>query len=417
MENQNTIKCPHCGFDINVSEVLTKQTEEKIKNEYSRKTAELEKSFLAKQRALENEKQRMVIEREKEQEIIDNMVREKLKNLSKELENKYKKEIADENAAKMEELEKELNQKNEQLRDLNRAKAEVERLKREKDNIQEQVALEKEKELNAKLTEEKQRIRAQAEEEWMLRLKEKDKTIDDMTSQLKIAQRKAEQGSMQLQGEIQELELEALLRNTYPYDEIEEVKKGQRGADVIQTVRNEFGMPLGKIYYESKRTKSFDNSWIQKLRDDNLELKAEMLVLVTEAMPDQISKYLYKDGVWICNFMEVRWLSLIVRQSLIEISRVNDSQNNKTDKMNMLYNYLTSQEFRGQFEAIIEGFKALQDSYGEEKLKMQKIWKEREKQLDKILTNCVQFYGSLKGIASTSIPDIKMLEDSKQKLL
>lgn len=417
MENQNTIKCPQCGFDINVSEVLTKQTEDKMKIEYQSKFAEMEKLFNNKQKTLEIEKSKIIEEKEKQLETIDSLVKDKLKSLSKDLEDKFRKEIENEKAGEIRDLENELNQKNEQLRDLNKAKAEIERLKREKDSIKEQIELEKEREMTLKLSEEKQKIRTQAEEEWQLKLKEKDKTIDDMNNQLKVAQRKAEQGSMQLQGEIQELELESLLRKTYPYDVIEEVKKGQRGADLIQIVRNEFGMPLGKIYYESKRTKNFENSWLQKLRDDNLEVKAETLVIVTEAMPDANSKFIYKDGIWICSFTEIKWLSLVIRQGLIEISRVNETESNKTDKMNLLYNYLTSQEFRGQFEAIIEGFKALQDSYNDEKLKMQKLWKEREKQLDKILTNCVHFYGSLKGIASTSIPDIKMLEDSKLNLL
>jgi hypothetical protein len=230
--------------------------------------------------------------------------------------------------------------------------------------------------------------------------------------------RKAEQGSMQLQGEIQELELENILRNLYPYDEVTEIKKGQRGADIIQIVKTNQGNECGKIYYESKRTKNFEYGWLQKLRDDNLEAKADVLVIVTEVMPaDTEFEYFYKDGVWICSFSEIKGFSLVLRQGLLQIQAVTITQQGKETKMELLYDFLTSQEFRGQFEAIIEGFKSLQDSYSDEKLKMQKIWKEREKQLEKILTNAVNFYGSLKGIAGASIPDIKMLESGEDNLL
>jgi hypothetical protein len=249
-----------------------------------------------------------------------------------------------------------------------------------------------------------------------LKLKEKEKVIEDLKEQIEITKRKAEQGSMQLQGEVQELELEHILRSYYPFDQVEEIKKGQRGADVLQTVRTNQGIECGKIYYESKRTKDFQPAWLQKLRDDNLEMKADILVLVTEAMPDGEQRFLYKDGIWICSFTEVKGLSLTMRYALLQVQQVSVSQHNKGDKMELLYNYLTSQEFRGQFEAIMEGFKSLQDSYSDEKLKMQKLWKEREKQLEKILLNAVHFYGSIKGIAGSSIPDIKMLEEGQGSL-
>ena len=190
------------------------------------------------------------------------------------------------------------------------------------------------------------------------------------------------------------------------------LKKGQRGADVIQIVKTNHGNDCGKIYYESKRTKDFKYDWIQKLKDDNLEAKADILVIVTEAMPPDCEyKYFLKDGVWICSFWEIKGFSLVLRQGLLQVQAVTVTQQGKDSKMEMLYNYLTSQEFRGQFEAILVGFKSLQDGYADEKLKMQKVWKEREKQLDKILSNAVNFYGSLKGIAGASIPDIKMLEN------
>lgn len=185
----------------------------------------------------------------------------------------------------------------------------------------------------------------------------------------------------------------------------------------MQIVKRSDGNECGKIYYESKRTKSFNYEWIQKLRDDNLNVKADLLVIVTETMPEGTERFDYKEGVWICSFHELKGLSMVLRQMLIRVNDVMITQQNKGSKMELLYNYLTSQEFRAQFEAIIEGFADLQKSYSDEKLRMQKIWKEREKQLEKILTNAVAFYGSLRGIAGASIPKIKMLEFEKSKMI
>lgn len=276
--------------------------------------------------------------------------------------------------------------------------------------MREAVNLEKEKEFSIKLKEEKQKIQELAEEANSLKVKELEKQLED---QIKLAQemkRKAEQGSMQLQGEIQELELQRLLAEQFIYDEITEIKKGQRGADILQIVKNNIGQASGKIYYESKRTKNFDYNWLQKLRDDNLSVKADILVLVTEAMPEGQLKYFYEDKVWICSFTEIKWLSMMLRHQLLELKSREITVQGMETKMAQLYTYLTSQEFQGQFGAIIEGFQGLQEGYIGEKLKMNKIWKEREKQLEKILLNSVHFYGALRGIAGNSIPEIKLLE-------
>lgn len=350
-------------------------------------------------------------------EAVDKEVQQKLKSEKSNLEKSFRQQIQDETSEQIKELQNELEQRSNQVKELNKTKVEIEKLKREKEELREQIALEKEKEFSDKLKDEKLKIQKHVEEANLLKIKEKEKVIDDLKTQFEEAKRKAEQGSMQLQGEIQELALENLLRTLYPFDEISEIKKGQRGADILQTVRTNQGVNCGKIYYESKRTKNFDNNWLQKLRDDNLDVKAEALVLVTETMPDGADKFFLKDGVWICPFLEIKGLSFVLRHGLLQIHSVAIKQHGKEGKMEMLYSYLTSQEFKGQFEAIIEGFKALQDGYNDEKLKMQKIWKEREKQLEKILLNATNFYGSLKGIAGASIPEIKMLESGQAAML
>jgi hypothetical protein len=393
MEKENSIKCPKCGTNINVNEVLYRQLEGEIRTSYDKKSAELQQK------------------EEKLNDTIEQQVKNKIKIESDKLEKSLRKQIDDEKAVQIEELQKELGEKSEKLKNFHKMQAEIERLKRENSEQAEKIALEKEREFSQKLNEEKQKIKEQAEQANYLKIKDLEKQIDEQKEIAKEALRRAEQGSMQRQGEIQEIELENMLHELYKYDEITEVKKGQLGADILQIAKTENGSQCGKIYYESKRTKHFSDTWLQKLRDDNLSVKADILVLVTEAMPDGYDKYFYKDGIWICSFWEVKGLSFVLRYTLLKVHSVSIKQQGKETKMEMLYNYLTSQEFSGQFGAIIEGFRALQESYNDEKIKMQKIWKEREKQLEKILRNTVEFYGSVKGIAGTSIPDIKTLEE------
>jgi hypothetical protein len=215
---------------------------------------------------------------------------------------------------------------------------------------------------------------------------------------------------MQLQGEVLELALEELLKTNFPFDTIEEVAKGVKGADCIQHVNNSLGQLCGKIIYESKRTKAFTNEWIEKLKKDMRAQQADIAVIVTETLPKEMDAFGFKDGVWICRFSDVKALSFLLRDSLIKIYGAIASQENKGDKMQMLYDYLTGNEFNQNVLAITEGFVALRDSITREKIQMEKMWKEREKQLDKVLLNTTHFYGSIKGIAGNAINDIKLLE-------
>src|ERR1035437_4686963 len=206
---------------------------------------------------------------------------------------------------------------------------------------------------------------------------------------------------------LEELAVEEILRSMFPVDLIEEVGKGIKGADVIHTVRNRIGTDCGKILYESKRTKTFVQDWISKLKADALVVKADLLVIITEALPEGIEKIGQRDGVWICTYNDFKGLVIVLRENLIKIADAYSSQTNKGEKMQMLYDYLMSNEFLMQANAIVEGFNSLQDSYIREKRAMERIWKEREKQLEKVLLNTNHFLGSSNGIAGTSIPQLK----------
>jgi hypothetical protein len=219
---------------------------------------------------------------------------------------------------------------------------------------------------------------------------------------------------MQLQGESQEALLEEILRENFPFDIVDEVGKGVEGADCMQTVRNSSGKECGKIIYESKRTKGWSNAWIDKLKNDMRNRGADIAILVTQAFPKGMSSFGEREGIWICNFSEVSSVSYLLRSGIIKVYEAQKSEENKGDKMQLLYNYLTGIEFRGQVEAIVEGFLAMKQSIMKERLQMEKLWKEREKQLEKVLLNTSGLYGSVKGIAGASVGDIPLLDGDNE---
>lgn len=411
MNKENKIKCPNCNTLIDVNELLYHQVYENIQNEFNKKLNLREDEFKQKQIKIQNQEIQLIKEKENLETILQNKLQEKLIIEKQNIEKSIQDRIQNENKEFIKSLQEQLNLQSQQIQQLNKTRAELEIVKREKDQLADKINFEKEKEFSEKIKQEKMKIKQQIDEENFLKIKEREKIIDDLKTQLDQAKRKADQWSWQLQWEIQELELEKLLKSIYIFDEICEVKKWQRWADVLQIVKTNFWEQCWKIYYESKRTKSFDTNWIQKLRDDNLNVKADILIIVSESLPDWQDGYFLKDWVWICSFTQVKWLSYVLRYWLIELYQYSLTQQWKDSKMEILYKYLTSLEFKWQFEAIIQWFKSLQDSYHDEKLRMEKIWKEREKQLEKILLNAVKFYWSLKWIAGSSIPNIWMLED------
>jgi hypothetical protein len=216
---------------------------------------------------------------------------------------------------------------------------------------------------------------------------------------------------MQLQGEVQELALEEILGNEFPFDVISEVGKGIRGADCIQLVRNQFGQECGKIIYESKRTKDFGGDWIEKLKTDMRSTNSDIAVLVTKTMPKDLDCFGLKDGVWICTFSEVKALANVLRESIIRIFNSAKTHENKGDKMHLLYDYLTSNEFSEQWKAIREGFTAMKMSIINERTAMEKLWKAREKQLEKVLLNASHIKGSIDGISGMEAIDLNLPGD------
>ena len=371
-------------------------------NEKSEKLKELNK------RKAEIEK----LKREKE-ELADefkNQLETKLQNELKAKEANIKTKILEENSERIALLNKELDEKSEKLKELNKSKAEIARLIREKEEIESKAKADAEIALNEKLKEETLKIKKTTDEANELKFKEYEKKLADQKDLMEQMKRKHEQGSMQLQGEVQELAIEEWLADHFPLDSISEIKKGARGADCLQTVNTREQQNCGTIYYESKRTKDFQPSWIEKFKNDIRDKNANIGVLVTEVMPKEMNRMGLKDGIWICTFEEFKALSNVLRQSVIKLSNAIIAQENKGDKMAMLYDFLTSNEFRLQMEGIVEGFTQMNTDLQKEKNAMKRIWKQREKQIEKVIDNTINMYGSIKGIAGNAIQSITTLE-------
>jgi hypothetical protein len=399
MNTVERIKCPNCGKEIDVNMALSHEIEEQLKIEYTAQN----KKHLAEIEKLQKEKSEIEenISKEKEKEYTNRLQTEK---------EKIRKEIVKESEEGLKLLQQSLKEKSEQVIELNKTKAELEKIKLERNEIEYKITAEKDAELSAKLKNERERIKKEVTDENALKIEELKKKLEDQTALAEEMKRKAEQGSTQLQGEVQELAIEDILKDTFRFDNIEPVPKGINGADVIQKVHNNTGNEVGIIAYESKRTRAFGKEWIGKLKEDGGRVKADICVLVTETLPEDIERIGQKDGVWICTFAEFKGLALVLRDSIIRVSEAFASQTNKGEKMQMLYDYLTGKEFFSQIMTITEGFSDLQKGYLEERSRMEKIWKTREKQLEKILLNTNGFLGSIKGIAGSSFAEIPMIE-------
>ncbi len=428
--NQNThIECPNCHTIIDVQDVLSHQLEEKLKLEFQQKL-EAEKMLLEqKESALESLKKEFEDKQKQADRTLQDQLEARLKEERKVLEADLKRKITEEEQERIALLEKDLNEKSEKLKELNKTKAEVEILKREKDQMRDTIEAESQEKINALLAEEKvkinakfseesERIKRQEEAKVELKIKELQKQLEDQKKLTEEMKRKQEQGSMQLQGEVQELAIEEWLMAKFPLDTIEEIKKGARGGDCIQIVNTYTAQNCGKIYYESKRTKEFHATWVEKFKADMREKGADIGVIVTEAMPAGFDRMGVMDGIWICSYEEFKGLSLVLRESVIKLTQAVASQENKGDKMHLLYDFLTSNTFKMQVEAIVEGFSGMKNSLESEKRAMQRIWKEREKQIDKVIENTIDMYGSIRGIAGNAVESIQALElDANQNLL
>lgn len=418
MSTNSTIQCPSCGTSIDVNDILKHQIEDSIKKEYQLKAAQQEKEINLKNEALEKAKSEFEAKKKQENELFAERLEQAKKVSEKVITEKLKKKLEEENKDKVSVMEKELSEKSEKLRELSKMQAEVAKLQREKLEMKEAMEAENQIKLNEALNVEREKIRKQEDDKNELKFKELQKRLEEQMKLTEEMKRKQEQGSMQLQGEVMELAIEEYLTSNFPLDTVDEIKKGANGADCLQIVNTREHQNCGTIYYESKRTKAFQPAWIEKFKNDIREKNASIGVLVTEVLPSDMERMGMKEGIWICTFEEFKGLSIVLRQSIIQLNQAVLSQENKGDKMEMLYNFLTSNQFRLQIEGIVEGFSQMQIELQKEKNAMQRIWKQREKQIEKVVQNTLDMYGSIRGIAGNAVQSIKALElDNEINLL
>jgi len=367
---KETIKCPECGEVIELSEAISHDIEIRLKQQYENKIEKTKKS----------------------------------------IEEKAKKEVQESLNIKISDLNEQLEEKTKNLKEAQKQEIELRKRQRELVEKEEKLELELSRKIDAERQKIIQKTSKEFEETHRLKDAEKDKQLDDMKRQIDELKRKAEQGSQQMQGEVLELELEESLKEEFPFDVIEPVAKGVKGGDIIQTVKTQSGRICGKILWETKRTKNWSESWIQKLKDDQRDAKADLAILASESLPKGLQHFRLISGVWVTDILSAVSLALALRVVLIQVARERVTQVGKKEKMELAYNYLTGQEFRNRVEAIVESFTAMKMDLEAERRAMLKIWAKREKQMERVISNAAGMHGDLQEIAGSSLPAIKMLE-------
>ncbi|HQR74679.1 MAG TPA: DUF2130 domain-containing protein [Sulfurovum sp.] len=410
MPEQNTIKCPNCGTQIDIDALFYHQIEEKFKQQHLQEQKKLQDEVEAKRKeykvhleSLKAKEEALKEEKEKFDEELQRATKEQLRIERIILQQELKKELVEEQSASMAMLQKELEAKSLELRAFNEAKVEIEKLKREKEELASRAKAEAQIALSEQLVLEREKIQKVFEEANALKLKEKDEQMEQLKRSLDDAKRKAEQGSMQIQGEVLELVIESWLSTQFPFDTLEEVKKGAFGADCIQTIHTRELQNCGIICYESKNTKAWSEGWISKLKQDMLKVGADLGVLVTSVYPNGMERMGFVDGIWVCSLDEFKGSVSLLRESLIRIHKTVQREENRGDKMALLYTYLTGNEFGMQMKSIVDGFMMMQAELDKERRSLMASWKRRQKLIDGVLQNTTEMYGSLQGIAGTGL--------------
>jgi hypothetical protein len=401
-----TITCPSCGQAFELSDALTGRLREHLRAELLQEVARREADVKKKSETLRQAEARL----EESRAAIDAEIEARLRARLSEAEKKASARIEERFAGELKELKGALEEKEALVKGFREREIELRASRRRLEEEKESLALEVARRLDA----EREKIRAEAlrqlAEDHRLKDLEKDKVINDLRASLEVMKRKAEQGSMETQGEVLEQDFEARLRGVFVHDEIQPVPKGVRGADLIQAVRTPIGASCGLLLWETKNTKAWSNAWIPKLKDDMIATRAEIAILVSVVLPEGVSRFGLLDGVWVSDPLCAIPLAAALREQLIALGRERNASIGKSAKMEALYQYLAGSEFRQKIEGIVEAFGALQDQLNRERRAMERIWNQREKEIARVIKNTVGLYGDMQGIIGAEIPAIPALE-------
>jgi hypothetical protein len=418
-----TITCPKCKNEIKLTESLAAPLIESTRREFEKQLAQKE-ADIAKRETSIREREEVL---SKAKESIDEQVAEKLRQerpkIAEDEAKKAKLALGtdlDHKTKEITELQEILKQKDEKLTEAQKAQVELIRKQRELDDAKREIDLTVEKRVQEGLATVRKQSQKEAEEKLKLKVMEKEQTIASMQKQIEELKRKAEQGSQQLQGEVQELALEEILSTKFPHDIIEPVPKGERGGDILHRVCNAFGQPCGTILWESKRTKNWSDSWLGKLREDQRTAKAEIAVIVSQVLPKSVETFELIDGVWVTHPRAVLPVAVTLRHALIEVASARQATEGQQTKMEMVYQYLTGPRFRQRVQAIVEAFSSMQEDLDKERKAITKQWAKREEQIHRVMQATVGMYGDLQGIAGKTLQEIDgidfpALEDGSEK--
>lgn len=412
-----TIICPKCNTEIKLTESLAAPLIESTRLQYEQKLAQKDSEIARREQSARDKEKRLADEKSKLDEQVANQVEEQLAKdrtkIAAEEARKAKLAAANDLQQKSRELadlQEILKTNNEKLAEAQKAQAELLKKQRELDDAKRELELTVEKRVQSGLATAREQAKRDAEESLKLKVAEKEQTITSMQQQIEELKRRAEQGSQQLQGEVQELALEDTLRTKFPVDTIDPVPKGEHGGDVLQRVNGPNGQPCGTILWESKRTKNWSDSWLTKLRDDQRTAKAEIAVIVSQVLPKGIEGFELIDGIWVTQPRAALPVATVLRQSLVEVAMARQTSQGQQTKTEMIYQYLTGPRFRQRVEAIVEAFSSMQDDLNKEKKAIMKQWAKREEQIDRVMQGTVGLYGDLQGIAGKSLKEIEGLD-------
>jgi hypothetical protein len=402
-----TLTCPNCGTEIPLEEAVTHQIREELVREFQARSAQREKSFVEREAKLVT----LQAQLDKGREILDQEIERRVQAQADQLRAQARKQAETALELQLQDLRVELGEKEQKLAEATRAELEMRKKQRELESRQQALDLE----VARKVDEDREQIRrdatAVAVEEQHLRLSEKGKLIGELQKEIEALKQKAQQGSQRLQGEVLELEVESLLKQKFFSDEIVPISNGVRGADLLHRVRTASGLTCGTIIWETKRTRNWMQSWIAKLKEDQRAQKAEIAVLVTQALPCGVGAFEFIEGVWVTNPPSAIGLATALRQGLVSVANSRLAADNKTGKMEQLYEYLAGTEFRQKVEAIVEAFMTMKNDLENEQRAFAKIWARREKQIGQVITNMALMYGGIQGIVGQStLPEIECLQ-------
>lgn len=407
-----TITCPNCQAEIRLTESLAAPLVEATKRQYEERIAAAETAAKAKADELKAERAKLDAERE----AIDDKVREQLKaeraTIAASEAKKAREALSDEidaRSTELKELKDLLQAKDTKLAEAQKAQAELLRKERQLEDQKRELDLTVEKRVQESLTTAREQAKKEAEESLRLKVAEKEQTISSMQKQIEDLKRRAEQGSQQLQGEVQELELETLLASRFPLDRIEPVAKGEFGGDVIQRVAGTDGQPCASILWESKRTKNWSDGWLAKLRQDQRTAKADAAIIISQALPDGVDTFDLVDGVWVAAPGLAVPVAIAVRNAALEVSLARKAGEGQQTKTELVYQYLTGPAFRHRVEAIVEKFTDMKADLDRERKSMMRMWAKREAQITGVIDATAGMYGDLQGIAGRSLQEIEGL--------